>query len=279
MIELSPHQYPLAAPCFNSLDYHLAVRSVIAGRLPASVFVDDLVHPHLALARAKKRVYLAGDGPSPLSLGEIRMILLDQILPQIKADRLPVLVLNYAPDFWGSSLHEILSDQHLWKDSRQRLWKDTREHYTFSSLMDGWKRWIPEGYELKIIDGEFLRRDRLKNLDGLIDEIQSEGEPIERFVSDRLGICALNGNEIAGWCLSEYNLDDHCEIGIETLEPHQRRGLGSAMTCALIELALSQGITHIGWDCYGDNLPSVATARKTGFTLDTRYDSIVCVMD
>ena len=144
MIELSPQQYPLATSCFGSLDYHLAVRSVIAGRLPASVFVDDLVHPHLALARAKKRVYLAGDGPSPLRLAEIRVILLDQIFPQIKAAGLPVLVLNYSPDSWGSPLYEILSDQHLWKDSRQHLWKDGREHYTFSSLPDGWNHGFPK---------------------------------------------------------------------------------------------------------------------------------------
>lgn len=268
MISLSPHQYPLASPCLESLHYHLAVPGIIAGKLPASVFVDDPAHPQLALAWAKKRVYLAGGVPRPSSLSEIRSILIDRILPQAEAAHHPMLALNYAPDSWGAALQEILSDR--------RPEEGMRQHYTFSALPGGWQRWIPEGFRLQAIDANFLGQSHLTNMDGLIDEIQSEGEPLERFLSDRFGICALSGSEIAGWCLSEYNLGDSCEIGIETLEPFQRRGLGSAMTCALVEEALSRGVTQIGWDCYRDNLPSVATARRAGFTLDTEYPTLVC---
>jgi RimJ/RimL family protein N-acetyltransferase len=268
MIQLSPSQYSLARPFLIPLQYHLAVRSLLAGKLPASIYLDDLNHPGLALAWTRKRVYLAGEIPNQDTIDQVRRLLVDQITPQVKAAELPVLVLYYAPSAWGIVLEKMFS--------AKPLSEATREHYIHDTLPANWQNWIPEGMRLQVVDADFLHCSHLKNMDLLVEEIQSEGEPLERFAADRLGICALSVDEITGWCLSEYNLEGCCEIGIETLEPYQRRGLGSAMTCAFVELAHSRGIEHIGWDCYHDNLPSVATARKAGFTLEVAYPSLVC---
>lgn len=78
------------------------------------------------------------------------------------------------------------------------------------------------------------------------------------------GIVALCGDELAGWCTSEYNSGDRCEVGIGTLEPHQHRGVATALGSAFVERARAQGYSHIGWHCWADNLPSSATALKNG---------------
>ncbi len=71
--------------------------------------------------------------------------------------------------------------------------------------------------------------------------------------------------ELAGWCLSEYNVGDRCEVGIATLEPFQRRGLAKAMGQAFLRMAYSKGIREVGWHCWKQNIPSAATARALGF--------------
>lgn len=268
MNKLPADQYPLVLPLFNPLEFHLAIRNVLAGKTAASIFVDDLKNPHLALAWTRKRVYLAGKIPDEGSTARIQGLIVNEIYPQVKAAGLPVLVFYYAPDVWKDALRGMFSAKALVLADRQ--------HYTHQALPSDWRDRIPEGIRLHTVDADFLRRSDLDHIGLVLEEIQSEGEPLERFAEDRLGVCAISGDEIVGWCLSEYNLGDRCEIGIETLEPYQRRGLGTAMTCALIELANTRGITHVGWDCYRDNLPSVATARRAGFSLDHEYESLVC---
>jgi RimJ/RimL family protein N-acetyltransferase len=96
-------------------------------------------------------------------------------------------------------------------------------------------------------------------------EMSSERQSTEDFIGKSFGVCVLQGDEIVGWCLSEYNSADRCEVGIEVLQPYRRRGLATAMTCALIEHALSEGVSRIGWHCYASNAASRATARRAGF--------------
>jgi tetratricopeptide (TPR) repeat protein len=43
------------------------------------------------------------------------------------------------------------------------------------------------------------------------------------------------------------------------------------MASILVEHALSQGISHVGWHCYASNVASAATARKAGFVKAVEY--------
>lgn len=63
----------------------------------------------------------------------------------------------------------------------------------------------------------------------------------------------------------EYNTGNRCELGIETAVPFRRRGLATLLATATIRHALAQGVADIGWVCWADNRPSVATALKLGF--------------
>jgi RimJ/RimL family protein N-acetyltransferase len=99
----------------------------------------------------------------------------------------------------------------------------------------------------------------------------SERPTVQDFLAKSFGVCLSRGDEIVGWCLSEYNCADRCEVGIEIVEPYQRRGLGTLLSLALVEMALSRSVTRIGWHCWASNTPSDATALKAGFELVEDY--------
>jgi RimJ/RimL family protein N-acetyltransferase len=104
----------------------------------------------------------------------------------------------------------------------------------------------------------------------------SEAPSAAFFLQHRFGFCLQHGQELVGWCLSEYNHDGQCELGIETLPASQRRGLATATALATMAHAQAQGLTTIGWHCWKRNIPSSNLAQKLGFELVEDYPVWYC---
>jgi RimJ/RimL family protein N-acetyltransferase len=168
-----------------------------------------------------------------------------------------MFLLYYAPDAWEEPLR-------LFLEGRSPV-KEMRQFYRLRQLRSDWRSLLPEGFALESVDRALLDRTHLHNLDALIEEMCSERESVADFMDKSFGVCLVGGDEIVGWCLSEYNSGSRCEVGIQTFKPYRRRGLATLMASALIEYALSRGITQVGWHCYASNRSSVATALKVGF--------------
>ncbi len=151
-----------------------------------------------------------------------------------------------------------------------------REYYACQELKHKWQNFMPEGFQLHMVDADLLANTNLKHLDTLKEEMISERPSVNDFLSKSFGVCAIHENELAGWCLSEYNADSRCEIGIETISEFRQRGIATALTLAFLEHAFSNGISEVGWHCYKRNAPSVQTARKAGFNKVCDYKSYIC---
>ncbi len=129
-----------------------------------------------------------------------------------------------------------------------------------------------------MVDAALLATPNLKHLDTLKEEMTSERPSVEDFLAKSFGVCAIHDNELAGWCLSEYNADGRCEIGIETISDYRMRGLATALTLALLEHAFSHGITEVGWHCFKRNEASAKTALKAGFDKVCDYKSFIVLL-
>jgi len=265
---LEPHRYDRVRPLLAGLDDHLAVAAILDGAAPGQIYVDDPDHPTAAFTWTRHRFFLAGS-PENASFNEaIRRLFAEVIYPQAPAWGLEMFELKHTPEGWAGVIPGVIL-----RDQDPILAQ--RHYYVFRELKHDWRTLLPQGYRLASIDADLLAQRHIRHLDDLKEELCSERPSVEDFLAQSFGIAALYGDELAGWCTSEYNSGDCCEVGIGTLAPHQRRGVATALGSAFVERAQTQGVLRIGWHCWANNAPSIATALKLGYQLAAEYTTYI----
>ncbi len=252
-----PSQYPVLRPLFTGLEHHLAVEAILAGEVQAGVEVDNLSNPGFGFTRTRQRVFVAGDAHSPAAQEALRAWLVEETIPRMKGEGYSVTGVYFSHPAWGEQIAMM--------GLPGRVAAMQRQHYVFQVENNLPLAALPEGFELRIADKILLDEPGLLDMQDLREEMCSERASVEEFLQKSFGIVALRGKSLAGWCLSEYNCGGRCEVGIGTQEPYRRRGLACAMGAAFLREARQRGIRQVGWDCFADNAPSVATALRLGF--------------
>ena len=244
---------------FTPLDFNLAVASILSGNTPGLIYVDDPQQPTVALVRFKDRLYLAGSPAGELLDLELAQILSGEMLIRCQ----PAFILQVADPAWESHLPAILPNL-----SPEFC---LRQHYICRQLAEPWQPLLPSAYQLRPVDASLLNTPDLAGMDNLRQEMVSERPSVADFLQRSFGVCLLFEGVIVGFCMSEYNLNGRCEVGVWTDESHRQRGLGKLMTLALVEGALQRGDHEVGWHCWADNLPSAALARSSGLVKQRDY--------
>ncbi len=244
------------------MDEHLLLTALFEGYYPSEMLVDHPDQPKTAFVWMRHRGYVAGKASGPAfgqALGEL-------FASEINPQRAAPFRFYFTPEWEGVFTGQVLS--------RYPPSKFMRQYYTRPAAAIDWHAMLPDGFEVLPIDGALPDSD-LDNHLALVAEICSMNPSVETFLQQRFGVYARHGDSIAGWCLSEHNSGPRCDIGIETVEAFQRRGVATAMALAFIDLAHQKGIQQVGWDCWAENLSSVATARKAGFGGTVDYPVLV----
>lgn len=260
--ELAPQHFHRTGSLFRQhLDDHLAVVSLIANNTEGLILVDDPDTPQTALAITGHRLYLAGAPHNESVNRALADFLRDEYAPLAQSAGQEAFVLHAAP---VNTWQPILDDTVLagWNPL-----PGTRLTYETKVLrFTGWQAMIPDGYDVRRVRD--VLSDDLTHLDAMKQEMQSERESIQAFLDHSFGYCLVDTtqNALAGWCMSEYNTGTRCEIGIETVPVYQRQGFATVLGSAVMDHALQQGYTRIGWHCWADNVASVATAERLGFS-------------
>jgi GNAT superfamily N-acetyltransferase len=262
---LEPATYPAISSLFEELStHHLAVPSVLAGMLPGRIYVDDPGCPTAAILIPSNQyhVYLGGE-PSAHLLAEVIQLLYQPPL----AHRYWFMV-HYPSNAWISTVEHVL----------QGLGRSTslRQYYRLTEPSLPLLSPLKDPIVVAPIDQTLVEDASVINRDLLIDEIHSESPSLEYFFRQHFGFCALDGRQLVGWCLAEYQYQSHYELGIGTIEAYQRQGIATHVASAVIRRAFAEGATEIGWHCWASNTPSIATALKLGFQKELDYPVMVC---
>lgn len=252
----------LSGELFKPLGYQLATQAVLAGSAVGTTWFDGLGEPRLALMKVGHRLYLAGSSQqSDSGYQQLQCTLFDELLIEARARGDDGFLLYYADPEWEEVLSaRIFGD---WK-----VYPGRRNYFELALPNSTWPPHtpvMPEGIQLVKVDGALLAQTGLKHYEDLIEEMHSERESVEDFLSHSFGTVMVGDGSVLGWCLSEYNLNDRCEIGIGTNEAYQRKGLATLAGIHMINQALEKGIRRVGWHCWLRNEGSNATARKLGF--------------
>lgn len=252
---------------FCSFDHSLAVRAVLAGAAPGKVFVDDLEDPAIAVLMVRSRIYLAVRQGAHGVVDELYDIR-DHALPAYRHEAgIGMLSIHYTEPELDDPIAEVFGINVTFKGMRR--------YYEREVAVDSLQTVSPEDFVLRPVDARLLSEERLANLDDLRYEMCSERPSVQDFLDRSFGVCLVKDNELVGWCLSEYNLGDRCEVGIEVVDGHRRKRLGVLLVSAFMRSASAHGVRRVGWHCWAFNDASNATAASAGFTHSLDYQSCI----
>lgn len=251
---LEPDTYASVRPLFEGMTYHLAVVTVLAGILPGRIYVDNPASPGTAILipSNQHRIYVSGE-PSPRLLTDIIHLLFKESLAESYG-----FVVYYDTAYpWKLTLEHVLQ--------KQETFSDWRQFYRLRDPSSPVAGSLPEQFTINRIDEAMVVDSALVNSDLLLEEIQSESPSLEYFFRQNFGFCAQDNSRLVAWCLAEFHYQGRYELGIETIEAYQRRGIATHLAATVIRHAFGRGAMEIRWHCWASNTPSVATALKLGF--------------
>jgi RimJ/RimL family protein N-acetyltransferase len=247
-------------PLFAPLAEHLALESVLMGHSAGHILADDDEAPRAALVWTQGRAFLAGDAQEEALRAAVTAALAGQLRDDMARRGQPAFTLAYTPA-WAPHVAALLADFYPLSGTRHAYTRDTETPPPAA----------PFSGALQPISGALLARSDLLGHAELLAEMSSERPSVTEFLMKSFGTIALRDEEIIGWCLSEYNTPDRCEFGIATAAAQRRQGVATATAAAAINQASARGMLRIGWHCWADNAPSIATARALGFSLAEVY--------
>ena len=255
-------------PLCDGLDIHAAVGAILAGEASGDVYVDDPARPRVALLRAKHRFHLAGAADNAAFNAWLVAWFDSYVYPEAKRLGHVEWELFYDGEHWESAIGTMMA--------ALSPIRDLREYYQLERTHHDWRALVPEGMHVRTVDATLLAETRLQRLDELRDEMCSERATVDEFLAHSTGACVIRrdaraDDELVAWCLSEYDHDARCEIGIETAAGYRRRGLATVVATALVESLQARETTRVGWHCWRWNVASGATARKVGFRRLAEY--------
>lgn len=267
MPEVSAPDYHIARPIFHELERsHALVAAFFEGCATARLFVDHVETPRTGVIVCNSRVLCVGDSTRTGFLDEMEQSFSKELIPAHIARGNDAYLVYACGDGWDAALQYLFP--------ARDLYHGTRQYYETTDYVPKIDLQLPEGFSMQLITPEFISSN-LEGLGAVQDEMCSERASVDDFLERSFGICPIYENEIAGWCMSEYNVGERCEIGIATAPNHQHKGIATLTTHYFLAEAHRRGYTRVGWDCWTRNEASAATARKAGFTLVEEYPAVV----
>lgn len=271
LYKLNLSQYSYVRRLLAPLNYNLNLLSLLDGVSPGEIYANDPDQPTATFVNMGHHLFLAGTPDCESFNQAIRRLLLNILIPRSKAIGHDIFMLHTESDTWNATAQAILEGMYPLDRMRQ--------YFECSALHEDWRALLPEGFQIQPVDTHLTDQKQLTNSDYLLDELCSERPSVEDFLRHSFGFAITHENDLAAWCLSEYNTGDRCEVGIATVDEYQRRGFGRITGLALVEYALSHGYTRVGWHCWKLNVASSALALRIGFNHICDYPVYFCILN
>ncbi len=263
--ELRFHEYGIVKPFLEGPEFDLLLSAIQEGNSPAQIWTDDKPNCGSVFLwdKANNVFYLIGDEDDSRFNDDLAGLLERKVIPDLRLKHRMEFRLRTTSEAWTSQLPSIFRKADL-KEGR----------YVFFSFEGqvklNWEGKIPAGFELELIDEDFLFDSGYENIEFVKSEVRQMWPSINRFIECGFGFSLVTSGKVVSWCTSEYMSKDKCGIGIETLGEYQNRGLATIAASAFVEQSLQRSIKP-HWDCDVENLASRRVAEKVGFVEERNY--------
>jgi len=243
------------------MDIHLPLQAILAGSVNAPIFVDNPLHPQVAITWTGHRFYLAGSPGNTDLIAFARKFFLENFAMSAWKAGIESYVVYYSSEKWSSFIKAML---------QQKYPIPAQRSYFACKASRGEIHTVPEGFSIQPLDAALLA-GKWQNRASLTDEMVSERESVQEFLEKSFGVCLTHADQILGWCLSEYNTGHRCEVRISVDEDYQESGFATLLSKAFLEMARKKDVSNIGWHCGSNNAAAIATALKSGFEKVSDY--------
>lgn len=231
--------------------------SVIEGKQPGKVYVDNYIEPKSCFIVCKSGKYLVAGETNNAGFNEF----LEGYLKN-KENHLRYFDLYSSSQEWISRFDNMLGDNAA-KLSRQLLKWDKCNTERVLKLDTR----MPEGFELKKMD-DMLFEKYTKEIDSSYKVLWKTSK---NFVSKGFGFCVLKDNEFVSVCNTYYVRDGVVEVDIVTKEKYRKQGFAVVTSLEFIKYCLANNIEPV-WDCDDGNEKSKKLAAKLGFNSVENYE-------
>jgi len=213
-------------------------------KVMGKIYVTDLEKPKSALAFVGCFAFYSG--------------VPDKELVRHKLDGF--VIMTPQNEKWADCIEDCFPDAK--KVSRYAIKKDTKfDKDLLHKLMDK----LPEGYELKDIDGSIY--DMCPS-DPVTRDFVSSFESKEKYLDIGRGVVVIKSGRIVAGASSFARYNEGIEIEVDTATEERRKGLATVASAALILRCLEEGL-YPSWDAQNKN--SLHLAEKLGYEFDHEY--------
>ncbi|MCH1624205.1 GNAT family N-acetyltransferase [Ferdinandcohnia quinoae] len=257
-IELASEKFNKAVGLFEALNHHLSINGVIKGAVPGRVFLSN--NCETALLTSPQGIFLGGSTENIPFFEEVNKLIKDELLPGLSSNGELDYVLYYPTDKkWEDILPIVMKDILPMRSGRMTF------SHNLSRIDD------LNDPSIVAINGNFLKRQDVIGLNDIKSEILENWPSLEAYEDKGFGCAAIldtnEGPTIISWCLTDWVVEDECEIGIETDEDYRGNGWARKTALGTLSLAKQRGIKRVGWQCWSNNIASQRTALSVGFKL------------
>jgi GNAT superfamily N-acetyltransferase len=218
--------------------------SILEGRTPAEILVDDPEHPRQCIVRSGVRFTFASR--------DVDQGFLERALAELR--QTAGVALMCPPDRseqWTPPDPDVVVERLGFRD------------FANGGLREVLARPL-EGMEIREIDrerfGNTLWRDLLLGFSG----------SAESFLRHGFGLVLCRGDEVLAWSYAPNRGLSTMEIGVATAEDHRGQGHATFIAAHVISQCLARGWS-VAWSCETDNPASAAIAHKLGFRGERTY--------
>ena len=123
-------------------------------------------------------------------------------------------------------------------------------------------------YIVQITD-EWFKLD-LPNTQQIKNELYSYFS-VEDFLHSGFGLALVSDDEVCGFCIRTYSIDNECSMNVWVAEKHRGLGYAKMLTNRFLAHEANKN-WNIFWSCSPDNIASNKTARSCGFVLHSNIN-------
>ena len=241
---------------------------IVSGNNTGVIWADDISNPAFCMVWSEhlKGFHFIGRSYSHISKDDFHTFIDDTIIPFLCNKKIHKFEFSCDSHTWISFICELFSNREI-KRYKQYFYKLLEPNNLNKDIN------LPTGYEVFEINEDFIF-NKLKNFENqeiIQFDIKENWGNISKFIELGKGYLAVQNNTICSYVSTRFRYKDNYCIGVDTYDPHKRKGLSSFLSTSLFNNIIKHN-GNIWWDCSAENVASQKTACKTGLTFLYEYE-------